>query len=73
MSFQKLPTVFDMEIFRILAANITKLQQTKKAKIFLFYNFLFFKCQRGLISNTRIIFRKMKKCPLNIRYLYKSL
>ena len=45
----------------------------KMDKHFHIYKFIFFKCRIHLSDNSRIIFRKTKKCPLNIRFLYKFL
>ena len=61
------------EIFRICRSNITQLQKNKKDKHFDIYKFIFFKCRIHLSDNSRIIFRKTKKCPLNIRFFYKFL
>ena len=48
-------------------------KQVKKDKNCHIYNFFFFKCPTCLNDNSRTTLRKNKKCPLNIRLLYKAL
>ena len=58
-----------LKIIRICPPNITKLQKTKDDKIFMIYNFFYFKSTINLNGNCRLIFRKMKMCLLNITFL----
>ena len=48
-----------------------ELQKTKEDKSCQIYNFLFFKSPISLSDKSRITFRKLKNCTLNIRFLYQ--
>ena len=62
-----------LKLLTMSPPNITKLQKTKENENCPIYNFFFFKCPIRLGDNSRIFFRKTKKYPLNIRFLYQFL
>ena len=48
-------------------------KKSKEDKIFIVYNFFYFKCAINLNDNCRLICKRTNICPLNIMFIHKFL